>query len=105
MVCILQYKKKALGCTLYYRKNIDKPQLPSVSGTIFTSQVPILGSSSLKLQKWGGGAIIDRWKIRRGKNPKNRGWQIPQWVSKPKDSGGHTGTGGGGGDIGRHARL
>ena len=53
----LQYKNRALGCSLCYRQNIDKPQLSSVSGTIFKLQVPILGSGSLILQKWG--AVID----------------------------------------------
>ena len=63
MVFILQYKKSALGCSLCYRKNIDKPQLSSVSGTIFTLQVPILGSGSQISQKWGV-------PIRSGQNPK-----------------------------------
>ena len=47
-------------------------------------QVPILGSGSLILQKWG--AVIDRWQIRSGQNLKIGGRQIPQWVPKPKES-------------------
>ena len=81
---ILQYAKRALGCSLCYRQNIDKPQLSSVSGTILTLQVPILGSGSLILQKWG--TVIDRWQIRSGQNHKIGGRQTQQLVPKPKES-------------------
>ena len=58
---ILQYKKRALLCSLCYRQNLDKPESSSVSGTISTLQVPILGSGSLILQKWE--AVIYRCQI------------------------------------------
>ena len=69
MVFILQYKKKALGCSLRKSQNIDKLLLSSVSGTILTLQVPILGSGLMILQTWG--VVIDRCQIRSG--------QIPKW--------------------------
>ena len=55
----------------------------SFSDTIFTLQVPILGSSSLILQKCG--AVIDKWQIRSSQNLKIGGRQIPQSVPKPKE--------------------
>ena len=35
----IEYTNRALGCSLCYRQNIDKPQLSSVSGTIFWGAV------------------------------------------------------------------
>ena len=78
MVFILQYKMRTLRYSLCYRQNIDKPQLISVSCTIFTLHVPILGSSSLIFQKFG--AVIDRCQIRSGQ--KLGGVKIPQSVPK-----------------------
>ena len=70
---ILQYKKRALGCSLSYRQNIDKPQSSSVSGTIFSSQVPILGVAIGLLILPKGGAVIEKMTNQEQSKPQNWG--------------------------------
>ena len=82
MVFILQYTKRSVGCSLCYRQNLNYEAFQVQSLHL---QVPILGSSSQILQKWG--VVINHWNPKRSKS-QNRGGggQIPEWVPKPKES-------------------